>query len=144
MSESIEDLYARAGPLVLRRCRQMLGSDEAALDATQWVFLRALETGFVPQSPAESLTWLYTTATRHCLTVLRTGRRRFDLRARHHDTLSRVVQSCEGQTVSRDLLRRALGRLDDRSAEIALLTFVQGLSVRRAAETCPQDRRRPG
>ena len=38
----VEALYRRYGPLVFRRARTLLGSDEAAWDVVQEVFIRAL------------------------------------------------------------------------------------------------------
>ncbi|MCB9678962.1 MAG: sigma-70 family RNA polymerase sigma factor [Alphaproteobacteria bacterium] len=130
----IEALYARAGPIVLRRCLQMLGREEAALDATQWTFLRALEGSFEPRSPGESLAWLYRTATRRCLTVLRDERRRRDLRVVHHHDLVPEHLDVEGEAMSRDLVEQALASVDERTAEVALLTVFQELPVARAAE----------
>jgi DNA-directed RNA polymerase specialized sigma24 family protein len=39
----IEDASRRYGPMVLRRCRQLLRDENEALDAWQDVFLRLLE-----------------------------------------------------------------------------------------------------
>ena len=39
-------LYEQVGHLVLRRCQQILRNPEEAMDAVQWTFVRAIETGF--------------------------------------------------------------------------------------------------
>jgi RNA polymerase sigma-70 factor (ECF subfamily) len=40
---NVEDLYRRYGPMVMRRCRQLLRDEDQALDATQDVFVRLME-----------------------------------------------------------------------------------------------------
>lgn len=39
----VDALSRRYGPMVLRRCRRLLGDDDDALDACQEVFLRVVE-----------------------------------------------------------------------------------------------------
>ena len=39
----VEALSRRYGPMVLRRCRRLLGDEDQALDACQDVFLRVLQ-----------------------------------------------------------------------------------------------------
>lgn len=43
MSLNVEALYITHGPMVLRRCKRLLADEEAAVDAMQEVFVRALE-----------------------------------------------------------------------------------------------------
>ncbi len=132
---TIDELYEQAGPLVLRRCTQMLGDPEESLDVVQWTFLRALEVGFEVRSLPEALAWLYQTATRRCLWLLRNQRTRRRLRVVHGDHLRSLPgDHPERAVVDRDLVRRVLQEVDDRTGEVALLTWVQGLSNQRAAE----------
>jgi RNA polymerase sigma-70 factor, ECF subfamily len=67
--------YRRYGGVVLRRARRLLGSDEAAQDACQEVFIRLLRArpNFAQASP---VTWLYRVTTNLCLNVMRAERRR--------------------------------------------------------------------
>ncbi len=132
----LAQLYERAGPLIYRRCQKMLQDHDEALDVTQWVFLRAIEVGFEPRDPAQSLTWLYKTATSRCLTLLRNRRTRDRIREHHRSAFVRFTPSAERETLHRDLLRRALARVDDRTGSIVLLTWMQGFSNQRAAELC--------
>jgi RNA polymerase sigma factor (sigma-70 family) len=139
MTESddpIGALYVRAGPFVYRRCMKMLHNHERALDTTQWVFLRAIETGFEVRTPGESLSWLYRTATSRCLWMLRNERTQRRIRAEHQPDLVLVQPSAEQGTLDRDLLVRALQQVDERTGELVLLTFLQGFSNQRAAEIC--------
>jgi len=68
-------LYCTYGPMVLRRCRQLLGDDQAARDVMHDVFVQVL-------SHAEELTdqapssLLFRIATNLCLNRLRSARRK--------------------------------------------------------------------
>ena len=67
--------YARYGGAVLRRARRLLGSESAAEDACQEVFLRLWR--YRPDfSQASPVTWLYRVTTNHCLNRVRDERRR--------------------------------------------------------------------
>ncbi len=61
--------------MVLRRCRRMLGDGEAAADAMQEVFLKALENKKALSS-GHPASFLWTVATNHCQNVLRNDARR--------------------------------------------------------------------
>ena len=71
---TLEALYERYGHEVYRRCRYLLGSDDAAWDAVLDVFLKVdrARDGF--RRDASWLTWLMRITTNHCLNVLRAGR----------------------------------------------------------------------
>ncbi|MCB9684009.1 MAG: sigma-70 family RNA polymerase sigma factor [Alphaproteobacteria bacterium] len=132
---AIADLYERAGHLVHRRCVRMLRDPEEAADVTHWVFVRAIEIGFEHRSDGESLSWLYATATRRCLHLLRDGGNRTRLRAMHGERLHpSAPPDAEDELGSRQELQRMLSLVDERTAEIALATYVMGLSNDRAAE----------
>jgi RNA polymerase sigma-70 factor (ECF subfamily) len=71
----VEALYRRYGPMVLRRCRQLLKNEDLAADAMQDTFVRVLRNrntlhGSYPSS------LLYRIATNVCLNMMRTNRRR--------------------------------------------------------------------
>lgn len=134
---AVARLYERTGGIVFRRCFQMLGDPQEALDATQVVYLKAIETTFEVRTDQEALSWLYRTATRLCLQLLRNRRTRTGLLQRHgRDAFDLPPASPEAIVVGHDLLRRALARVDDATAEMALLTFAVGLPVERTAELC--------
>jgi RNA polymerase sigma-70 factor (ECF subfamily) len=69
-------LFERHGAMVYRRCRQLMGSDDAAKDAVQEVFLRVVQRRAQFRGDASPVTWLYAIATLHCLQQLRNQRRR--------------------------------------------------------------------
>ncbi|MEM6926646.1 MAG: sigma-70 family RNA polymerase sigma factor [Myxococcota bacterium] len=132
---SIDELYERAGPLVTRRCTQMLGDPQEALDVAQWTFLRAIEIGFEIRTLPEALAWLYQTSTRRCLWLLRNQRTRRRLRTAHGDHLRALPdRHPEHAAADRDLVHRVLKEVDERTGEVALLTWLQGMTNHRAAE----------
>jgi len=71
----LEAMYRGYGPMVLRRCRQMLRDEDAAADAMQETFMRVLRQGdrLRPRYPSSLL---YRIATNVCLNQIRARRRR--------------------------------------------------------------------
>ena len=67
--------YSTYGPMVLRRCRKLLGDDQAARDAMHDVFVQILsrEGALVDQAPSSLL---FRIATNVCLNRLRSRKRR--------------------------------------------------------------------
>ncbi|MFP3043361.1 sigma-70 family RNA polymerase sigma factor [Treponema primitia] len=75
MDIDITAYYEKYAPMVIRRCRRMLGNEEDALDAAQDVFVALLGAaeklrGLYPSS------FLYTVATNVCLNRIRQKKRR--------------------------------------------------------------------
>mgnify|MGYP002830669858 CR=1 FL=1 len=71
----VEELYQRYGPMVMRRCRQLLKEVNEALDATQDVFVQILKRrDRLEMTYPSSL--LYRIATNQCLNRIRDGQRR--------------------------------------------------------------------
>ena len=70
-----ESYYTTYGPMVLRRCKKLLGDDQAARDAMHDVFVQILSRSgeLVDQAPSSLL---FRIATNVCLNRLRTKRRR--------------------------------------------------------------------
>jgi RNA polymerase sigma-70 factor (ECF subfamily) len=74
MAIDIAAWYEKYGPMVIRRCRRILGNEEEALDAAQDVFLNLVraETKLADKFPSSLL---YTMATNVCLNKLRKKKR---------------------------------------------------------------------
>jgi RNA polymerase sigma factor (sigma-70 family) len=128
----VEALSRRYGPMVLRRCRQLLGNEDDALDACQDVFLRVLEhrlrlTDRYPSS------LLYRIATNVCLNRLRDNRR--NPVTRDEAVLIEIARAEEPGAMSeaRLLLARLFGRHPESSRTIAVLHFVDGLTLEEVA-----------
>jgi RNA polymerase sigma-70 factor (ECF subfamily) len=129
----VEDLYRRFGPMVLRRCRKLLGDPEAAHDAMHDVFVEICRRHqSLVDAGVSSL--MYRTATNVCLNKLRSQRRRpsepdSELVARIADADAALARH-----EARSLLDRVLGREPESSATIAVLHLFDGLTLEETAE----------
>jgi len=121
--DELADAYRRFGPLVARRCRAIVRDDALAEDAVQNAFLRVwrYEASF---AAAESkLGWLYRVADRCCFDLL--ARRR----TRRETTLGELPERpTSGEPVEdRELVLRFLSRFDERTQQVAVLHYLDGL-----------------
>ena len=129
----VEAVSRRYGPMVLRRCRRLLGDEQEALDACQDVFVRIVQRrarldGRYPSS------LLYRIATNVCLNRLR-DRRRAPV-TRDEAVLYEIARAEESGAASdaRLLLDRLFGRHPESSRTIAVLHYVDGLTLEEVAE----------
>jgi RNA polymerase sigma-70 factor, ECF subfamily len=131
----VELLCHRYGAMVLRRCLRMLGSREEAEDACQEVFVRLFErrerlNGTYPSS------LLYRIATNLCLNRIRDRERRpvtVD-----EELVHRIACADDPGALgnARMLLDRLFGRHPESSRTMAVLHYVDGLTLEEvAAET---------
>jgi RNA polymerase sigma-70 factor, ECF subfamily len=131
----LEDLSRRYGPMVLRRCRQLLRNEDEATDACQDVFVRLLEhRGRLHAGHPSSL--LYRIATNVCLNRIRDRGRRPE--TPDEELLCRIASAGTpgGGSEARLLLDRLFGRHPESSRTMAVLHFVDGLTLEQvAAET---------
>ncbi len=58
-TSSVGELFARYGEVVFRRCVQLLGNEDKAMDAVQEVFLRAFRGHRRFRGECSPMTWLY-------------------------------------------------------------------------------------
>lgn len=128
---ALRELYERHAAAVLARCRWLLRDDEAARDATQEVFARALRS--LPEFRAQSSphTWLLRIATHHCLNQLRGGR------ARWRQELEALQGGRQVETETPDrraLVRALLQAAGPEEQEVAVLTYVDELTQAEIAE----------
>ncbi len=129
----VEALSRRYGPMVLRRCRRLLGDEDDALDACQEVFVRLLQRrGRLDAHHPSSL--LYRMATNLCLNHIRDRGRRPAVA--DEDLLVRIASTEEpgGASEARLLLDRLFGRHPESSRTMAVLHFVDGLTLEEVAE----------
>src|SRR5262245_24036774 len=138
--EEVEALYRKYGPSVLRRARGILGNDQAARDAMQEVFIRALRTdGF--RGEASPMTWLYRITTNYCLNLIRDSSRRAELLAAEGTPVD-VGQ--RGSAEDRLTLRRLLRDVDPELQEIAVYHYVDQLNHEEIAAILGVSRRTVG
>lgn len=140
--QTIETLYRTYGPSVLRRARRILGDEQAARDALQEVFVRALREREAFRGGASPMTWLYRVTTNHCLNVLRDGsRRRGLLERRVAPTLSAGREG--GAEASADVAL-LLRHVPEDLRAVAICFYVDEMTQAEAAEHLGVSRRTVG
>lgn len=127
----LADLYSRHAGAVYGRCRWLLRDEEAAKDATQDVFAKALRALPEFRGAASPTTWLLRIATHHCLNELRASR------ALWKDEVERLseMRSDEGVVPERrELVRVLLARAEPEEQEVAVMYFVDELTQTEIAD----------
>lgn len=128
----VEKLYERYGPMVLRRCRQLLGDEDEALDAVQDVFVRLLRSGD-RRSVEYPSSFLYVTATNLCLNRIRDRRRHGE---RGDEVLLEkiaAIDDTERRVGAQSVLNLLFGKSPPSSRSIATLHYVDGLTLEETA-----------
>ena len=128
-----EQLYVRYAPMVLRRCKSLLGDENSAADIAQEVFIKVWEkrNSLNTEFPS-SLLWRM--ATNMCLNHIRDSKRRgFAITA--NETLMQIAcaDDVENEAVNKDLLRRLFNRHPESSRTIAALHFIDGMTLEEVA-----------
>lgn len=131
-SETPETWYRRYGPLVLRRCRQLLRDAEEAEDALQEVFMQILRRPDLIEAEFPS-SLLYKIATHVCLNRIRGRTRRAESREE-----ALLLDIASGEDVeARSAAGRLLDRIFDRHPEstrvMAVLHYVDGMTLEEVA-----------
>jgi len=127
----LEELYRRHAAAVFARCRYLLREDEAARDAAQDVFVRALRSEEELKLATSPTAFLLRMATNHCLNLLRANR------AAWKDEVARMARERTEHHVppdSRELVRALLAVAGVEEQEIAVLYFVDELTQAEIAE----------
>jgi RNA polymerase sigma-70 factor, ECF subfamily len=128
----VEALSRRYGPMVLRRCRRLLGNEDEALDACQDVFVLVLQhRDRLNDAYPSSL--LYRMATNVCLNRIRDRVRRPV--TREEEILATIAATGEPEAGAdaRLLLDWLFGRHPESSRTIAVLHYVDGLTYEEVA-----------
>jgi len=134
--------YRAYAPLVLRRCRRLLGDQAEASDATQEVLVQLLTYAdrLAFDQPDACLRWLYRVSTHLCLKRLARARR---CQPCDPADLPEVEVGCgaEARLVSRESLARVLAAVDERARAVFVLAFLDGLTQEEIAATLEVSRR---
>jgi RNA polymerase sigma-70 factor (ECF subfamily) len=129
---AMEALYRRYGPMVVRRCRQLLKDEQEAQDAAQDVFLKVLDEPKLMKAEFPS-SLLYTIATRHCLNRLRDARRH---NSESGDTVLEELAAhddLESQSFAGRLLDKLFSRHPADTRVMAVMHHVDGMTLEEVA-----------
>ncbi len=128
MAVDVDAYYRDLAPMVLRRCRRLLRDEERAVDAMHDTFVNLLraEERLRDEAPASLLLRI---ATRVCLNLLRTERRRPEDRDEAALLAIAAADEPEARSLSRLVVGRLLGREQESTRVMAVLHYVDGLTL---------------
>lgn len=137
--ESFGEAYERYGRSVFRRAVYLLGNEDAAKDATQEVFLRAMRAGDRGSFEASPMAWLYRVTTNLCLNKLRD-------RSRRSAILSawKPAELVDSGAEAKVLVQRILAQVPEDLQDVAIYYYVDELSHEEIAEIIGVSRRTVG
>jgi RNA polymerase sigma-70 factor (ECF subfamily) len=127
--DHIAELYRTWGPAIYRRCLRLLRDQEAARDATQEVFRKALSSPEKLADPQTALPFIYRIATNYCLNERRNAGRRGET-----ELVDLDVSSGHPEFPQRRLVQRVLSRFDARTQSIAVGVLVDGMEHEEVAD----------
>jgi RNA polymerase sigma-70 factor, ECF subfamily len=129
----VEALYKKYGPMVLRRCRQLLKNEQAALDAMQDTFVKILNRKESLNMDAPS-SLLYTIATNTCLNILRSRARKPES---HDDEILLSIASADDHVERiwvNDVLDTIFRKERVSTKSIAVMHYVDRMTLEEVAE----------
>jgi RNA polymerase sigma factor (sigma-70 family) len=128
----VEALYRKYGPMVLRRCRRLLGDEERARDAMQESFVRLLrrKESLTEEAPSSLL---YCIATNVCLNAIRSGKRRPE--RQDGELIDRIAGSDDVEALgqAKALIDGIFEREAPSTRTMAVLHYVDGLTLEETA-----------
>jgi RNA polymerase sigma-70 factor (ECF subfamily) len=129
----IKEYYLRYGPMVLRRCRQLLRDEERAKDAAQEVFAKVLihKKRLKNQYPSSLL---FRISTNTCLNMIREQHSHSSLR--REDPLQGIAfyDESEKKIMMQDILEKIFRKEKPSTREIAVMYFVDGMTLREVGD----------
>lgn len=129
---NVDLLYRRYGPMVIRRCTQLLRDEEQALDAAQDVFVRLMERrDRINDDYPSSL--LYRMATNLCLNRIRDSKRRKT--TTDQNLLEQIADwdDSEGRIAAGSVLERLFGGERESTRTMAVLHYVDRMTLEQVA-----------
>jgi len=132
-------LYREYGQAIYWRCLKILGDEAAAEDATQETFLRVHRHLDRTPDADEAGRWILRIATNYCLNAARDRRRGPEPRDELPEIAAEV--SLEQVLGDRDMVRRIVGRVDEKLRAAAWAHYVDGLDHVEAARMLGISRR---
>ncbi len=127
----VEALYRRYGPMVLRRCRQLLRDEDEAFDVAQEVFLQLVRhrARLDDRYPSSLLNRMATN-----LSLNRIRSRRRDPCVSDDERLATIAAATDFDSPL--LLDRLFGRHPESTRTMAVLHYLDGMTLEEVAEEC--------
>ena len=132
MSIDVEARYRQYGPMVLRRCRRLLGDEERAVEAMHDVFVQLLRRRETLADDAPS-SLLYRMATNVCLNHIRSQKRRPETPQAALMMQIAVADDVEGRAARRELINRIFRREAPSTGSMAVMHLVDGMTLEEVA-----------
>ena len=133
MSIDVEAYYRRYGPMVVRRCRQLLNDEDKAMEAAQDVFVKLLKKRdrLTESSPSGLLLRM---ATNTCLNIIRAEKRHPE--DSDDDLLHRIASANEPEEgiITRLRLQRIFRHELPSTRTMAVLHYIDGLTLEEVAQ----------
>lgn len=132
MPIDVEAAYRRHGPMVLRRCRGLLGAEEVAVEVTQDVFLALHRRRHTLEDRGLS-SLLFQMSTHRCLNHLRDRRRRPE--EARDALIDRIADTPDPESggLARVVLARLFGRSEPSTRVLVALHLLDGLTLEEVA-----------
>lgn len=131
--KDIEALYTRYGPMVLRRCRRLLGQEERAMEAMQDVFVNVLKSADILTNENPS-SLLYQVATNVCLNLIRTKKRRPETESGEVIEQIAAATDIEKSVSLMNYFEKIFKGQPASTAYMAILHFVDEMTLEEVAE----------
>jgi RNA polymerase sigma-70 factor, ECF subfamily len=128
----VETYYQRYGPMVIRRCRQLLKNEEKAMEAAQDVFVQLVrkQESLNDQAPAGLLMRM---ATNICLNIIRSERRHPEDADDERLVNIASADDSESRLLAKLRLDRIFKREQPSTKLIAVLHYYDGLTLEEVA-----------
>jgi RNA polymerase sigma-70 factor (ECF subfamily) len=134
--EDLQALYQRYGPVLLARCRAILGNDEDAMDAVQETFARVIRHREEFRRESSPLTWMYRISTNYCLNQIRNRRGRREKRELNRELLAGegIARPGTERWESAAVIRALLEDADDQTRAIVIHLYFDDMTRAEAAD----------
>jgi len=126
-------LYSRYSPMVLRRCRQLLGCGDLAADAMQETFVRILRPGRQLHARFPS-SFLYRIATNVCLNMLRSRKRRPTVSAESFLESIAGREQVEERVIDSYVLEQVFSETPEGTRTAAEMLYLEGRTLAETAQ----------
>lgn len=133
MPVNVEDLYRKYGPMVMRRCRQLLLDEESALDAMQDTFVKVLRYQET-LSATYSSSLLYRIATNICLNIIRKRKKVTNLFSDELISAIAEADDMEEKIIHKDLISQIFKGEKVSTKVMAVMHYIDGMTLKEVAD----------